>query len=86
MDSNTNTKTIHRTVHLQYVGPVPAIPAGDLEIGHVTMWNYGYLYEVRAIAPRGKTQVTVTLVDMKTGKEWPKVMGRTRLVGLAGDL
>jgi hypothetical protein len=37
-----------RTIHLQAVGNVPAIPAADLKVGDQLIWNYGRPYEVAA--------------------------------------
>ena len=31
-----------RTIHLQGIGEKPAIPAKELKIGDVTIWNYGF--------------------------------------------
>jgi hypothetical protein len=81
MDS-TATTTPTRTVTLIGYGLAPAKPAGELQIGDITVWNYGYKYTVTAIEPKAKTQVIVTLVDVNTGKEWDRVMSRTRLVAI----
>lgn len=82
MDSNTNTKTIH----LQGYGLAPAVTAEELQLGHVIVWNYGYRYIVRDIKPRGKTQLVIVEQNWNTGKCNERVLKRTRLVGLAGDL
>ena len=31
-----------QTIHLQGIGEKPAIPAKELKIGDVTIWNYGF--------------------------------------------
>ena len=31
-----------KTIHLQGIGEKPAIPAKELKIGDVTIWNYGF--------------------------------------------
>ena len=79
MDSTTDT---FRTVTLIGYGIAPAKPAGDLQIGDVVVWNYGYKSTVVSIAPRGKTQVTVEFHSHHSDACTPRVMGRTRLVGM----
>ena len=79
MDSTTDT---FRTVTLIGYGIAPAKPAGDLQIGDVVVWNYGYKSTVVSITPRGKTQVTVEFHSHNSDTCTARVMGRTRLVGM----
>ena len=46
-----------KTIHLQWVGDVPAIEAKDLKPGMTTVWNGGFTEEVLAVEPSksGKT-------------------------------
>lgn len=36
-------------VHLQYVGEMPGVPAGTLEVGDRLMWNGGAVYVVTSV-------------------------------------
>ena len=67
-------------MHLQGIGDYPAIPAGDLVVGDVLTWNYGYRYEITSITPCGKQSVKVTEKSLADGTEYTRTMRRTRLV------
>lgn len=79
MDSNT---AITQTTHLQGVGRVPAIPANDLQVGDVIIYNFGYRSTVCGITPRGKTQLVVHTAQLGGGF-YQSVINRTRLVAVA---
>jgi hypothetical protein len=64
---------------LQGVGWGQGTPAQEIKPGDKLMWNYGYISEVLAISPRGKTQLTFSLRS-ENGAVHDRVMGRTRLV------
>jgi hypothetical protein len=66
------------TVHLQYCGRHTAKPAGDLVVGDVMVWNYGMTSVVVSITPKGAQSLTV--VESVDGKEYSRVMRKTRLV------
>ena len=68
------------TIQLQGVGLVSAIPAEQIQIGMRTCWNFGYTYDVIAIAPKGGQSLLFTLRNTKTGQDWPKVMRKSRPV------
>lgn len=70
------------TIHLQGIGSVPAIPASDLEVGTVTLWNYGYEELVVSVEPASPQFVTVVLRNGR-GVEFTRRMRRHRLVGVA---
>lgn len=70
------------TIHLQGIGRVTARPAGELNVGDVTIWNYGYREVVESITPTGKQSVTVVIRNAKTGEAFTRTMRRTRLVGI----
>lgn len=70
-------------IHLQGIGKVKAIPANELKIGSVIVWNYGYTSEVSEIAysKTGKT-LTVTLRSNTDGKTYDRKLGSNRLVAI----
>ena len=70
------------TTQLQSVGTVNAKPAGQLQPGDVTIWNFGYKWEVVGFTKETAAQVVVEMINNE-GKTWQKRMGKTRLVGLA---
>jgi hypothetical protein len=69
-------------VHLQGVGRVPAIEAGDLQAGMVTVWNYGYREQIITIEPRGEKQIKVWLVSLRNGEKFTRVLNKSRLVAI----
>jgi len=80
MDSNTNT---NQTITLIGIGRVRATTAENLSIGDTIVWNYGYRYTVDNIAPRGKTELTITERNIDTGLIYKRNVKRTRLIGVA---
>ena len=70
------------TVTLIGYGLAPAKPAGDLQIGDVVVWNYGYKSTVVSITPRGKTQINVELHSHNSDTCSTRVMGRTTLIAM----
>lgn len=71
-----------RLVHLQGVGKVRAVPAGELKIGSVTMWNYGGTATVETIAPKGALSLSITM-RTDAGLPWTRTFRRDRLVAVA---
>jgi hypothetical protein len=72
-----------QSIHLQGIGQFTAKPAGDLQMGDVTVWNYGSTAEVVSLSRKGKS-VYVTL-KTQDGKEWPerRFLG-SRLIACTG--
>ena len=52
MNSNKNNAKL---VRLQNVGWCPSIPASELKVGDVTVWNNGIPQEVLGVELRGKS-------------------------------
>ena len=77
-----DTNTITNTVTLIGYGLAPAVQAQDLQIGQITVWNYGFKYEVVELTPKAKTQIIAKIVNVDTGIEYTKTMSRTRLVAV----
>jgi hypothetical protein len=71
------------TIQLINVGRVAAKPAGELQVGDVLRWNYGYTSTVTSIVPRGKTQIIVGCCDVWNGY-YARIMSKTRLVAVKG--
>ena len=68
------------TMNLIGIGRCAAKPAGELEVGDVITWNYGYRYEVVRIAPAGEQSVRIVERSLADGKEFTRVLRRNRLV------
>jgi len=66
------------TVQIQSVGQVAGKPAGELQTGDITVWNFGYTHTVARIVRETKAQV---IVEFESG--WQKRMAKTRLVAVA---
>ena len=71
------------TIQLINVGRVAAKPAGELQVGDVLRWNFGYTSTVTSITPRGKTQIIVGCSDTRDGYH-ARTMSKTRLVAVKG--
>ena len=56
------------TVQLQSIGKFQAKPAGELVVGDVTVWNYGFKETVVEIEKRGKS-VYATMEYTSNGKK-----------------
>ena len=76
---NTNT---FPTVTLIGYGLAPAKPAQDLIAGDIIIWNYGYKSTVVSVAPRGRTQLWVEVLNHESNTRGFRVMGRTTLVAM----
>lgn len=68
------------SIHLQSVGRVPAIPAGDLKPGMRLMWNFGYTSDVVSVTPVGAKSIVVVERSTQTGTESSRRFLKTRLV------
>jgi len=71
------------TIQLINVGRVAAKPAGELQVGDVIRWNFGYTSTVTMIVPRGKTMITVH-TQRDNDSTYTRVMNKTRLVAVKG--
>jgi hypothetical protein len=71
------------TIHLQAIGRVAAKPAGELLLGDVIMWNFGYTSKVVDITTRGTTQIVVH-TQRDNDSTYTRVMNKTRLVAVKG--
>ncbi|MFA7120962.1 MAG: hypothetical protein WC277_05745 [Bacilli bacterium] len=70
-------------VHLQGIGPVPAVPASSLRKGDITIWNYGGQERVLDIetSPSGKTAV-FRIESIGHGTLWDRRMNLSRYVAV----
>ncbi len=74
-------------IWLQGMGAVKGKPAGELKVGDVTVWNYGYKETVTKIVKQTKATVTVEVsyVSERTGVQdtATRTMKKTRLVAIS---
>ena len=68
------------TMNLIGIGRCAARPAGELEVGDIITWNYGYRYEVISIEPAGKQSVRIVERRVNGYQESTRVLRRNRLV------
>ena len=69
------------TVQIQSVGRCKGNPAGQLQAGDVTIWNFGYTCAFVGFAKETKAQVIAQFAN-KDGSIWEKRMGKDRLVAV----
>lgn len=69
------------TVQIQYVGRCKGKPAGQLQVGDRTIWNFGYTSTFVGFAKETKAQV-VAIFCYPDGTKWEKRMGKERLVAI----
>lgn len=74
--------TTFPTVQIQAIGRCNCKPAGQLEPGDVTMWNYGGTYTFAGFIKETKAQVIAKLISNEDGSIWEKRMGKERLVAV----
>jgi hypothetical protein len=70
------------TVQIQSVGRCNGKPAGQLQPGDTTIWNFGYTYTFVEFTKETKSQVIAKLLSNKDGSIWEKRMGKDRLVAV----
>jgi hypothetical protein len=58
------------TVHLQGIGLMNGKKANELEVGDITVWNYGYLETVVEIVKETAKTITV-MMEYKTTEHMP---------------
>ena len=69
------------TVQIQSVGRCNGKPAGQLQAGDVTIWNFGYTYTFVGFVKETKAQVIAQFAG-RDGSTWQKRMGKDRLVAV----
>jgi len=69
------------TVQIQSVGRCNGKPAGQLQAGDMTIWNFGYTAIFLGFVKETKAQVIAQFVS-KDGSTWEKRMGKDRLVAV----
>ena len=69
------------TVQIQSVGRCKGKPAGQLQAGDMTIWNFGYTHTFVGFAKETKAQVIAQFAN-KDGSIWEKRMGKDRLVAV----
>jgi len=79
--SNLSRALYGDTVQIQSVGRCAGKPAGQLQIGDRTIWNFGYTATFAGFAKETKAQV-VAIFRNPDGKTWEKRMGKDRLVAV----
>lgn len=81
MDRTTTTTAPFTYVTLIGYGIAPAKPAQDLQVGDVTVWNYGFTETITSITPKGSTMLTLT-IQSRDGHIFNRNVKRTRLIGM----
>jgi hypothetical protein len=72
------------SVHLQGIGRVHAIKVGEVKVGTVLVFNYGYQYTVTGVewAKSGKS-VKITMRSHKDDRVWEQTKRTETLIGVA---
>ena len=68
------------TIRLQAIGYAKAKRAGELQVGDVTVWNYGATEKL--IEKVKETAKTVTFKVLINGRTFERRMNKDRLVGI----
>lgn len=69
-----------KSIRLQGVGWVYAIPAEELEVGDRVMFNYGAVYRIESVVKQTAKTVTFEMVNEKTGKVYETRKYKTKLM------
>ena len=79
MDDKETTTMKRYTSRIAVGTMIAGQAAADLKVGEFLMWNYGYITEIVAITPKGKTQMIISERDLGMGGRKPtdKVYQRT---------
>ena len=77
------TSTTEHYTQIIGVGRVPAKPATDIQVGDVLVWNFNYKSTVLAIAPRGKTQLTIVEQYHNSNNIYQRNVTKTRLIAIS---
>ena len=70
----------NNSIQLQSVGLVPAIPAGQLETGMVTVWNFGATETLLEKIKETPKTVWFKIRSDASGEEYTRRLSKTRLV------
>jgi hypothetical protein len=70
------------TIQLQQIGLQKGIKAGDLKIGDVTLWNFGFTSTVLDIVKETAKTVVLKCVSDDTGYIYERRFNKTRIVGI----
>lgn len=68
------------TIHLQGIGSHPSKAAGNVQVGDVLVWNYGYKSEVTSVTRTSPQFVAVMLLDWRSGSSDIRRLKLTRQV------
>jgi hypothetical protein len=71
------------SIHLQGIGRVHAVKAGEVKVGTVLVFNYGYCYTVTGVeqAKSGKS-VKLTMRSHKDNGVWEQTKRIETLIGV----
>ena len=78
---NPRTEMTTPTVQIQCLGCCKGKPAAQLEVGDVTIWNFGYTSVFVGFVKETKAQVIAQFAN-RDGSTWEKRMGKDRLVAV----
>ncbi|MNN72239.1 hypothetical protein D3C81_1882550 [compost metagenome] len=70
-------------VQLQGIGRVSAIPARDLKVGDITVWNFGYTSEVIEVVLSKTGKTIVAKLKSKNDNISDRKLGANRLVAIS---
>lgn len=69
------------TIQLQSYGRAPAVPASDLRVGNILLWNFGSTSELVRIEPL--SQHYINIVERTERGEFTRKVKKSRLVALS---
>lgn len=72
-----------KTRHLQGIGNKPAIPAKELKVGTIILWNYGYTSEVLDIVPSKSGKTLIATTKSESGNIYQRRFNADKLVAIA---
>jgi len=72
---------MEKKVHLQQIGKVKAIEAGNITVGMTLVWNFGTTSKVIDIKPRGNSQIVIT--EAYESGTYQRILSKKRLVAFA---
>ena len=74
-----------KTIQIQSVGKVPAIPASQLKINDSVVFNFGHTAKITSISRITKSFITFTLFDNETQSDCVRRFKKSRLVAIKKD-
>lgn len=72
------------TIQLQSIGHQPAIEAGNLKVGDITVWNFGGKELIISKDRETAAFVFFTIKCERNGELYERKLKKTRLVGIVG--